>query len=709
MNRIVFTAIICFLLSSTKLSAQYMVDDAIKLALLNPVLVPDSNALIFPVANSQEAARILANYSGGGTYNQVQAHFSNNPFIRLPAINLQAEQSSTTAGTMTSIAGLNVTTIADGITQFLVERANEEINILFFQRFKEFLEKKENEDFVQLFPTTKDFIVSTEPFQYPYLMQAFKEAFRKDIANLPVSIHTLLESERFKKLFEKYPEVELGVKALTVVSSLSSGTHPADVLADLGDFKNPKLNDNVYSSLKLAAILAQSVRSREEGIAWVDPDRVLVNIFSNTLERNIFLGLIYAQSENIQFQTKAGPKTFQQALKDFRNSETKMMQIVNYYRELHTNFSATASKLNAIQDKKGKGETVGYETYHSFFVSSITFIEEVTKVTNLLHQFGIDYDKTWYDNQTTQYLKLLRTGADIYKYVNEKNYSAAVVAALLAYSDLAGKDRATTERDMLIKYVENTSANNPVDIEAQRIMDILKLPEWGDLSSKEKKKELCDSIDKYFKQLLSEINITPGLKEQILKYGTFMAAIAQAESADEVKAIMKSVALPPGSSLIKAESKFNITVNGYVGFSYGQEVNHEKAMIAGAHLPVGVALSGSTSAKAIGALSLFLSVVDLGAIATYRHSTDDGSVNLDPLPELTFQNILAPGAYLVLGRLGNTPLAFNMGAQLGPALRKIQSDPNSGQPSATIQSSDLRWNIGLTVDIPLFNLYTKPK
>jgi hypothetical protein len=211
------------------------------------------------------------------------------------------------------------------------------------------------------------------------------------------------------------------------------------------------------------------------------------------------------------------------------------------------------------------------------------------------------------------------------------------------------------------------------------------------------------------KQYLNKLCPDPALAERLLKYGSFAAALAEAKTADDLKNALNAAVAPVGSSIIKSTSSFSVAINGYVGFSAGAETAGAKASIYGMHVPVGLSANWGTGGKTIGAVSLFLPIVDLGAVATYRYSSKDTLA----LPEFTLQNILAPGAYLVLGRLFNSPFAISAGVQYGPSLRKIQTTTSSGSTptttTAVIETAQWRWNIGLTIDIPLFMVYTKPR
>lgn len=202
----------------------------------------------------------------------------------------------------------------------------------------------------------------------------------------------------------------------------------------------------------------------------------------------------------------------------------------------------------------------------------------------------------------------------------------------------------------------------------------------------------------------------PGKEEalsQFLKYGTFAATVANAQSSEEVADAIESVALPVGSASIKRKTKSNIALNAYIGLAGGSEYYGTTATwkgIFGMTAPVGVAFSWGHACctnpdKSAGSSSIFISLIDVGALSTFRIDDDE----TEALPEVTLANIFAPGLYYVYG-IPKTPVSVGLGAQLGPQLRKITAT------DATLHD-DLNVSLRafVAVDIPLINFRTKPR
>jgi hypothetical protein len=206
-------------------------------------------------------------------------------------------------------------------------------------------------------------------------------------------------------------------------------------------------------------------------------------------------------------------------------------------------------------------------------------------------------------------------------------------------------------------------------------------------------------LDTVTKDLVSPV------KQKLLKYGTFMAAIASAENSEEVAKVIEAVALPVGGSGIKKHSSFNIAIQSYLGGSYGKEiikelkVDQEKNVLS-VFAPVGISFSWGLMKKwkNPGSIGISANVLDIGALASFRLKDDSTAINSN----IELRNIFAPGAYLVLG-LPGFPLSIGYGFQTGPQLRDVKE----GVPTFETKKIYNRNSFFIAVDIPLFNLYNK--
>jgi hypothetical protein len=218
---------------------------------------------------------------------------------------------------------------------------------------------------------------------------------------------------------------------------------------------------------------------------------------------------------------------------------------------------------------------------------------------------------------------------------------------------------------------------------------------------------------KYSSAVLSSVrildvnfNVDDKTRTNIIKYGTFIASVANAENSDDVEDAIESVALPVGSASIKRNSVCNIALNGYLGGFGGSEYLKENpgkkwAPIVGVYAPVGVAFS--TRFGNAGSASIFLSAIDIGAFASFRLNDDSTKA----LPEVSLKNIFAPGLGFIYG-IPKVPISLGWSWQYGPMLRELNRKDEHVEINASNRPNH-RWQFFLAVDIPIVNFYNKSK
>jgi len=200
------------------------------------------------------------------------------------------------------------------------------------------------------------------------------------------------------------------------------------------------------------------------------------------------------------------------------------------------------------------------------------------------------------------------------------------------------------------------------------------------------------------------------------KYGAFMAAVATAKNSDEMESAIEAFVLPAGSSSVKRESPFNVSLNAYTGLFLGHEsiqgISDKRIFNTyGVTAPIGISISRGERhlfnpwcGNGHASYSVFISLIDIGAAAAFRFKDDTTA----QVPKIQLKNILSPGIFLSIG-LPKMPISFNLGAQMGPNLRQIDNNNNS-RPSADASNRIyVRYSASLVVDIPLLNLYTKSR
>ena len=198
------------------------------------------------------------------------------------------------------------------------------------------------------------------------------------------------------------------------------------------------------------------------------------------------------------------------------------------------------------------------------------------------------------------------------------------------------------------------------------------------------------------------------VKKALFKYGSFMAAMVQAENSDEVEKVIEAFALPAGSSRIKRESFFNVSLNAYVGMFAGYERIKKidssfKPNTYGVIAPIGIAVSRggakANNTKGGHSFSFFASIIDLGTITSFRFTNDSAS----KIPTVQLKDIISPGIFFSWG-IPKSPLSVSLGIQSGSRLREVTESLNK-----VAGNSYTRYSLSMAVDIPLLNFYTKSK
>ncbi|MFK8164735.1 MAG: hypothetical protein AB8H12_19975, partial [Lewinella sp.] len=93
---------------------------------------------------------------------------------------------------------LDANTIAVGLSDFIAERAQEELNLTFFNRFKENLAR--DSELTVLFPSTKDLLMKFEISNYKVFLAHARETFNADLDRLGVNLSGVLNLPKYQRL-----------------------------------------------------------------------------------------------------------------------------------------------------------------------------------------------------------------------------------------------------------------------------------------------------------------------------------------------------------------------------------------------------------------------------------------------------------------------------------------------------------------------------
>lgn len=630
------------------------------------------------------------------------------------------------------VAGINVTNIADGLAMFMIERAKEELNVAFFERFKKFTE--ENDEIKLLFPITTQRLNNILSFHYSQMLTQLREAFYEDLNNLPDNVIKLLEEgENFKDL-KQLPEVVIAINSVKFIRQIEYLSPPElikqlpQILSNIDLSKldnNGRQNyENFKSSLELTVIFSESVTDTSDNRNWVSSSDFYNKVLKNETTTLIFLGLVYQQIKDKPIKINGTLVT--DHIKEQNDSLWYKDRVIEFIY-LINKIDDTAKEINQAKKENIKVDNNQVYSYINTFLDVASFGNKFIEKYNS----GI--------NAYNDYLEYAGYANEIYKYTYQQQYSSAVMSTVELFKAILPNIQRTT----------NISSNKfDVDDIKGSVFNHVKLK--GDIKKEwivfqKEKRQICrikrdvnkkirqekryyvkterskfspeprsklkdDFLKKYRKEdaikLIQEYSAfeQKDIKwlEDLIKYGNFMAGLVHAETPEDAKNLIQSVALPSGSTTIKKNSNFNVSINGYLGASYrfNYDSKAETAWNAqwAVSAPIGISLS--TGFRKGGSLSLTGVLIDVGAIVDYQLSNDNTYIN----SKITFGNLFSPGGYIVYGMAWDFPISIGVGVQYGPGLTSIDSGNNT-----VVNSPNWRFGAFISVDIPFFNIYNKPK
>ncbi|MEL7423664.1 MAG: hypothetical protein AAFN81_11770 [Bacteroidota bacterium] len=93
---------------------------------------------------------------------------------------------------------LDARTVASGLSDFIAERAQEELNLTFFHRFRQNLERPS--ELTLLFPNTRDLLFKFEISNYKTLLSHARTSFEQDLDNLGINFPKILSLNKYQAL-----------------------------------------------------------------------------------------------------------------------------------------------------------------------------------------------------------------------------------------------------------------------------------------------------------------------------------------------------------------------------------------------------------------------------------------------------------------------------------------------------------------------------
>ena len=634
----IITAVAACIFSTAKTQVAYY--DAIELHTI--LSAPQLNNDTY-----EQASRILARYLPAGskdtTADQVRLRYLTNPFIStLPEtakyFSFQSRNfSGALGGIVSKIGNLDVTSFADGLAKFLVKRAKEELFISFFSKLQDSTKYPE---FKVIFPTTNLLVKNFEAWEYPNVINTIREAFDKDLKELLANISNIgmLSSST----------CNCDIKAKRRIDSLNAFLATDNGHIMLAAFQ---IGNGFISGRKLPDVFhtitgARYLGSMSNTSATLTSALQLFDLISFSLRSNEY-GKNYVSKENIT--------------QLFGDAATRNIYAGLLYQQITGNgISITGIDWAAVLKIVDGGSGIKL-----FITNLIDKSEDIARAVKTLDEAR------------------KKGGTDI------TSYQAAIFETANQFIAVAGNI------ELIHPALHFSPAVQNVFAEAANTLEIA-----HDIAVRNYNAAIISTLKILSKYMHGPTEIS-GFNAFFVKYGSFAANVVQSKNSDDVEKAIEAMVLPAGSASIKKKMAFSIALNGYLGGFYGNEYLAEKktsrwGVISGMYAPIGVTFSKSFGGSS---LSGFISLIDIGAIASYRLK-DDSTASL---PEVKLQNIISPGLGIIYG-FPKLPLSVGYTYQFGPALREI-----NGTSKTVSNQLNRRWQFFLAVDIPLMNFYTKVK
>lgn len=638
---------------------QSLIDDALA---LKPYFAPSGNRLALlnvSPEDAQKVANILARYTD---QKDIELAFEENIFFsteRVPNADIRMLGDAVKGASPSSF----VTYFADGLAKFIATRTKQELTNAFFRRFKSDLDNFPVLD--TLFPATGLLLrrIDTDIYFFDKYIDDLRVHFVKDLERLPMGLRELVVADRSRLR----PAERLWMADLLQVSQLfldgfgvkesldylaSDETQMFSRMRELsGDTTEFRKVANLAGIFRTSHLLMQAVEIFPEAGGsrnddkdepkWIAPDK-LYRALNDPVARDLILGLLYQRGVNINFAgAQAQRVSFRQVMVSVKSEVPKLEIFKNALNDLVNDLRQAQSSMREVQalNPEDKNKVA---TYYRLFDASFGAFQAGIKIKNIFAA-----SKNTEDNKL---FFVIRQLTELNMHLRSKAYGSAVINVGNVVDTLSWK--------LLTNKRKSLKAGQPV-VEKS-------------------------SFSSYF-----------------WRYGSFMAAVAEAKNSDEVAYAIDRIALPPGSAAMKKSSNFSLMINAYGGISAGVEFlgqgigkDRDAKTLLAPWAPLGFDFSFGNK-KGNASTGLFLPFIDVGALAAFRLGDNQAA----DVPQLRWSNIIAPGAYLVFGISRAVPVSFSIGGQLGPNLRKVNV-----QGATLDDQRGYRVGATLAIDIPVLRL-----
>ncbi|MBL0110684.1 MAG: hypothetical protein IPP42_07435 [Saprospiraceae bacterium] len=328
--------------------------------------------------------------------NKAFANQSKNTKSAIQALNDNKNKNlvKTGSSTFSSILGIDVTSLADGLAEFLVSRVKKEMAIALFDDLSKRIRSDNTKDVQILFKNTYEVLdlLGDKIYDFQPYISSLRQNMEYDFQNLPQSFQTLLESDdsHLHQLLNQHTNLlYLTGNSLDLGMEIKENTHFGKALG-LHDFKkyNVNVDTSIIGTLQTLQLFSEALRdtfTTDTMPYWIDKSKINKLINDPELLK-CFIGLLaeVANKDSILITPKLslydylndsigpqGVNKFSAFLKSLQNNINQIQLIHTKNRMTHTEDD---QKLNVVNY---------FDAATSLLESSKYLIKLFKKVDNL--------------------------------------------------------------------------------------------------------------------------------------------------------------------------------------------------------------------------------------------------------------------------------------------------------------------------------------
>lgn len=631
-------------------------------------------------------------------------HFQQNPFIvefigEAAASSIRGRRALQSFTSSFQSLTTNFSTVGDGVAQFLIQRAQTELAISLFRRFKEELDKQF--ELGMLFPQTHRILqtIDTEIYNVDSYVQAIRTAFRTDLRTSLENVERLLRSEPYDNKFKSPVLQALVIELLPAARLVVDGEHPASVVEQfslaLSARQDPSLG-GIQNAFEVISLISSSLFDATQK-SWIsNPD--LRSLFRGNAGKTfkIYLGLLYERGRDITAIQQAMYALNPETLDDILEGELPEIvreRVGSMRVDEPISLGALEGSLGIEVAAEVRNEAEEVQEDRTFQEVLLGFLNEdrIRELRAHVEDFIFNakqVERAYAELRAIKADENQTPGFDDYFRVTQA--ATTLIRAGYAFkASLVGESLEDHDSDQLLRLLDVMSSVG-LSIQQKNYTTIMV------------------GITALLAEVILDDSIKP-YRQKLMRYGALVAGLAQAESPEEVSRAFQASTLPPGSASIKKLNKRTFALTSYIGGFVGAERlrdvdrNPDKGTL-GVTIPIGLSVSWGLSSEDKGAITIFASLIDLGAFGAFRLADS----TFETLPAVELKNLFAPGGYLVYD-FKRTPISIGVGVQFGPNVREFRREMAFDGTAIVRPASVNGYRISgfLAMDLPLLNLGTK--